>query len=108
MRMPRAKSAGRLAMRFKLASRPLSYHNTVMKNKKALALAAAAAKYRDSLTHDSKSYGALINQDYEDLMSIAQMIESDEPKERVARAMWRLDTLVRDVIPDSVYNTYSK
>jgi hypothetical protein len=80
-----------------------------MINKHAYELACAAAKYRDSHEDDfSTKYAALIKQDYEDLMCIAQMIEGDESKERVAKAMWKLDTLVRDVIPDSVYNHYNK
>ena len=87
-----------------------------MINKHAHDLAVAAAKYRDSFLkyrdefcegHAAK-YAKLIKQDYEDLMSIAEMIEGDESKQSIAKAMWRLDTLVRDVIPDSVYNVYNK
>lgn len=107
MRMPRAKSAGRLAMQFKLASRPLSYHNTVMKNKKAIALRDAAIKYRRSMLEFTES-AVVAQQDYDDLISIAQMIENNESKESIAQAMWKLDTLVRDVIPDSVYNIYNR
>ena len=78
-----------------------------MKNKKALALVAAATKYRRSMLEFIES-AAVAQQDYDDLISIAQMIENDESKESIAQAMWKLDTLVRDVIPDSVYNIYSK
>ena len=80
-----------------------------MINKHAHDLAVAAAKYRDS--HDADhaiKYAKLIKQDYEDLMSIAEMIEGDESKQSIAKAMWKLDTAVRDVIPDSVYYTYNK
>ena len=80
-----------------------------MINKHAHTLAVAAAKYRDSFDEDHAiKYAKLIKQDYEDLMSIAQMIEGDESAQSIARAMWRLDTQVRDVIPNSVYNVYNK
>ena len=80
-----------------------------MINKHAHDLAIAAAKYRDSHQPDfAVKYANFIKQDYEDLMSIAQMIEDGESEQSIARAMWRLDTLVRDVIPDSVYNAYNE
>ena len=74
----------------------------------AVKLVAAAAKYRDALVKNSMyvEAKAVALQDYEDLVSIAQMIENNESG--IARAMWRLDTAVRDVIPDSVYDTYNK
>lgn len=79
-----------------------------MKNPNAVKLVAAAAKYRDALVKNSMyvEAKAVALQDYEDLVSIAQMIENNESG--IARAMWRLDTAVRDVIPDSVYDTYNK
>mgnify|MGYP003334317083 CR=1 FL=1 len=80
----------------------------IMKNPNAVKLVAAAAKYRDALVKNSMyvEAKAVALQDYEDLVSIAQMIENNESG--IARAMWRLDTAVRDVIPDSVYDTYNK
>jgi hypothetical protein len=36
-------------------------------------------------------------------MSIAQMIEDSADKNAITRAMWRLDTAVRDEIPDEVF-----
>ena len=78
-----------------------------MKNKHAQALATAAAKYRDSHQPDfATKYAKLIKQDYEDLISIAVMIENDESKQSITKAVVRLDTLVRDVIPNSVYKIY--
>mgnify|MGYP006279934879 FL=1 len=80
----------------------------IMKNPNAVKLVAAAAKYRDTIVKNSMyvEAKAVALQDYEDLVSIAQMIENNESG--IARAMWRLDTAVRDVIPDSVYDTYNK
>ena len=79
-----------------------------MKNPHAVKLVAAAAKYRDTIVKNGTypEAKAVAQQDYEDLVSIAQMIENNESG--IARAMWRLDTAVRDVIPDSVYNTYNE
>jgi len=81
-----------------------------MKNKKALELVAAAVKYRTAITENNMYPDAakVAQQDYEDLVSIAQMIENNESKESIAQAMWKLDTAVRDVISDSVYNIYNR
>ncbi len=77
-----------------------------MKNELAKKLVAAADKYR---AVERKYEGAekMVQSDYEDLISIAGMIENDESKKSIAKAMWNLDTLVRDVIPDKVYNAYN-
>ena len=77
-----------------------------MKNELAIKLVAAADKYR---AVERKYEGAekMVQSDYEDLISIAGMIENNESKKSIANAMWKLDTLVRDVIPDKVYNTYN-
>lgn len=77
-----------------------------MKNILAQKLEEAAIAYRDvERTYEG---GAEVAQsDYEDLMSIAGMIENNEPKASIAKAMWRLDTAVRDIIPDEVYNPYN-
>jgi len=77
-----------------------------MKNKLALKLVAAADKYRDHERYLEDS-DKVVQKDYEDLISIANMIESNESKKSIANAMWKLDTLVRDVIPDNVYNAYN-
>ena len=79
-----------------------------MKNPNAIKLVAAATKYRTAIAENDMYPGAAVvaQQDYEDLVSIAQMIENNE--EGVAQAMWKLDTAVRDVIPDSVYNIYNR
>ena len=78
-----------------------------MKNELAKKLVAAADKYR---AVERKYEGAekMVQSDYEDLISIAGMIENNESKKSIANAMWNLDTLVRDVIPDDVYNAYSR
>jgi len=77
-----------------------------MKNELAKKLVAAADKYR---AVERKYEGAekMVQSDYEDLISIAGMIENNESKKSIAKAMWNLDTLVRDVIPDKVYNAYN-
>ena len=78
-----------------------------MKNKLALKLVAAADKYRDHERYleDSEK---VVQEDYEDLISIANMIESNETDSQIQTAMWKLDTLVRDVIPDDVYYAFNK
>ena len=77
-----------------------------MKNELAKKLVAAADKYR---VVERKYEGAekMVQSDYEDLISIAGMIENNESKKSIAKGMWNLDTAVRDVIPDKVYNTYN-
>ena len=78
-----------------------------MKNELAKKLVAAADKYR---AVERKYEGAekMVQSDYEDLISIAGMIENNESKKSISRAMWNLDTVVRDVIPDKVYNAYNR
>ena len=78
-----------------------------MKNELAKKLVAAADKYR---AVERKYEGAekMVQSDYEDLISIAGMIENNESNKSIAKAMWNLDTAVRDVIPDKVYNAYNQ
>lgn len=45
--------------------------------------------------------------DYDDLISIVGMIENNEDKKKIGKSMWRLDTAVRDIIPDEVYYAYT-
>lgn len=78
-----------------------------MKNKLALKLVAAADKYR-SVERNFEGADKVVQEDYEDLMSIANMIESNETDSQIQTAMWKLDTLVRDVIPDDVYYAFNK
>lgn len=78
-----------------------------MKNKLALKLVAAAEKYR-SQNHYLEDAKQVVQSDYEDLMSIAGMIESNETDSQIQLAMWNLDTLVRDEIPDDVYYAFNK
>lgn len=72
-----------------------------MKNPYAVMLKTAAQRYRAQY---SESNSVIIKSDYDDLMKIAKMIESDKSPKDIARAMWSLDTIVRDAIPDDVYN----
>lgn len=78
-----------------------------MKNKLALKLVAAADKYR-SRERNWEGADKVVQEDYEDLMSIANMIESNETDSQIQMAMWKLDTLVRDEIPDDVYYAFNK
>jgi len=41
-------------------------------------------------------------------MSIVARIEMDEDRNKIAKAMWDLDTAVRDVIPNKVYKAYTE
>jgi len=81
-----------------------------MKNSHAVTLKKAADKYlawnTEAFSDDAKMLKVGKN-DYDDLISIAGMIENDEDKKKIGKAMWKLDTAVRDVIPDSVYNAYT-
>ena len=82
-----------------------------MKNKLALALKDAADRYlawnTKTFSDDPKmvSVGEI---DHGDLMTIASMIENGEAPASIARAMGRLDTAVRDVIPNDVYYAYNQ
>lgn len=78
-----------------------------MKNILAIKLAEAAEKYRNRGTEISDA-ADVIKSDYEDLMSIAGMIENNESPQSIKKAMWSLDTAVRDVIPDKVYYMYNE
>ena len=78
-----------------------------MKNELAKKLVAAADKYR-AVERKWEGAAEVIEADYDDLISIAGMIENNEKPANIARAMWKLDTLVRDVIPDKVYNAYNQ
>ena len=78
-----------------------------MNNPYAKVLAAAAYKYAVRY-RDAGLDTSIMTQDVEDLMSIAQLIEDGAAPGTVARAMWRLDTAVRDEIPDSVYHHFCK
>ena len=81
-----------------------------MKNPNAIKLVEAAIKYRDTIIKNSMyvEAKAVALQDYEDLVSIAGMIENNENAAAICKAMWKLDTAVRDVIPDKVYYTYNE
>lgn len=82
-----------------------------MKNELAIKLVAAADKYLSWNTKAFSDDAKMISvgkRDYDDLISVAGMIENGEDEKKIAKAMWRLDTAVRDVIPDSVYNAYNQ
>jgi uncharacterized protein YfkK (UPF0435 family) len=78
-----------------------------MKNKLAQKLADRAEKYR-SVERTYPDAAKIVQSDYEDLMSIANMIENNEDGKAIAKAMWKLDTAVRDEIPDEVYYHFNK
>jgi len=78
-----------------------------MKNELAKKLVTAADKYR-AVERNYEGAAEVVQSDYDDLISIAGMIENNESKKSIANAMWKLDTLVRDVIPDKVYNAYNR
>jgi hypothetical protein len=75
-----------------------------MKHPYAVMVKTAAQRYR---AQNSESNSVIIKSDYDDLMKIARMIESNKSARDVARAMWSLDTIVRDAIPDVVYDAYN-
>jgi hypothetical protein len=77
-----------------------------MNNPHATKLAKAAERYRSKYS-DTEAQ-TVIKQDFEDLMSIAQMIEDGANPKTIMTAMWKLDTLVRDEIPDTVYYAFNK
>ena len=82
-----------------------------MKNKLALALKDAADRYlawnTKAFTGDARMI-SVGERDHDDLISIAGMIENGEDSTRIARAMWKLDTAVRDIIPNDVYYAYNQ
>lgn len=82
-----------------------------MKNKLATALKDAADRYLNWNTKAFKGDAKMISvgqRDHDALMSIAGMIENNEDSTTIARAMSRLDTAVRDVIPDNVFYAYNQ
>lgn len=78
-----------------------------MKNVLAKQLAEAAKNYRARNTEDPQVQ-RILQSDYEDLMSIAGMIENNETDSQIQVAMWNLDTAVRDEIPDDVYYAFNR
>lgn len=75
-----------------------------MKNHYAILLTIAAERYRIS-NNEAGCNRAVTRSDYNDLMRVAKMIERNKSARDVARAMWNLDTCVRDAIPDEVYES---
>ena len=82
----------------------------ILTNPDAIKLHDAATKYRVNLYKRFKSDENMLKmaeQDYIDLMSIAIMIEENEFKTKaIARAIGNLDTIVRDTIPNDIYDRY--
>lgn len=82
-----------------------------MKNPLAVSLKDAADKYlawNNKTFADDAKMVSVGQRDHDDLMSIAVMIQNNEDSLRIARAMSRLDTAVRDVIPNDVYYAYNQ
>ena len=75
----------------------VNYTNCLAEN-----LANSANRYLDKYRH----LGDFVQRDYEDLIFIAGLIQSDAPRNVVAKAMRNLDTCVRDQIPDNVYYAF--
>ena len=75
----------------------VNYTNHLAEN-----LANSAYRYLNKYRH----LGDFVQRDYEDLISIANLIQSDAPRNVVAKAMRNLDTCVRDQIPDNVYYAF--
>ena len=79
-------------------------------NEHALLVAQCAFKWLEH-SHknwpDDKDMLKAGTSDYLDLMGIAIKIEQGAPKQKIAKEMWNLDTIVRDQIPNSVYNFYT-
>jgi hypothetical protein len=81
-----------------------------MKNNLAIALLAAADKY---LAWNTKAFSddpemvKVGQSDYQDLITIAGMIENYESPIIIQKAMRNLDTAVRDIIPDDVYYAFA-
>ena len=78
----------------------------------ALKLKAVADKYlawnQESFSGDAKML-ACGEKDYQDLLSIALMIESDEFNTiPIRRAIRNLDTFIREYIPDNIYDLYCR
>ena len=69
----------------------------------------AAQKYLDDgLMNGFKDSAKIYRKDHKDLIRIAKMIENNKDGKVIAKAMYGLDTAVRDVIPDSVYYKFSE
>jgi len=76
----------------------------------ALKLKAVADKYlawnKESFPNDAYMLKGA-EKDYQDFISIALMIESDEFNTiAIRRAIRNLDTFVREYIPDNIYDLY--
>lgn len=79
-------------------------------NKSAKALAVAALKWLNGHHNIWPTDQEMLKagtSDYLDLMEIVNMIEAGAEKKAIAKAMWALDTIVRDQIPNKVYNAYT-
>jgi hypothetical protein len=80
----------------------MTIENVNYTNRLAENVANSAYRYLNKYLH----LGDFVQRDYEDLISIANLIQSDAPRNVVAQAMRRLDTCVRDEIPDNVYYAF--
>jgi hypothetical protein len=80
----------------------MTIENVNYTNRLAENVANSANRYLNKYRH----LGDFVQRDYEDLISIANLIQSDAPRDVVAQAMRHLDTCVRDEIPDNVYYAF--
>jgi hypothetical protein len=82
-----------------------------MKNQHAITLKKSADKYiawHSNAFKDDPEMTEGGKKDYDDLISIAGMIENGEDKKKIGMTMWKLDTAVRDIIPDNVYYAFTR
>ena len=78
-----------------------------MKNELAIKLAAEAEKYRSRGIWPWR-HAAQVQSDYEDLMSIAGMIESNEDPKKIGMAISNLYNAASNAIPDDVYLKFTE
>jgi hypothetical protein len=77
-----------------------------MQDEDAITLVNCADRYYQSFRNDENLNQSIVNKDREDLLSIARMIEDNDNPKAIANAMTKLDTFVRDYIPEEIYIAY--
>jgi len=85
---------------------PMRYDYFKMQDEDAITLVNCADRYYQSFRNDENLNQSIVNRDREDLLSIARMIEDNDNPKAIANAMTKLDTFVRDYIPEEIYYAY--
>lgn len=49
---------------------------------------------------------SMFNSDFDNLLKIAELIEKNAPKQEIRLAIWNLDTIVREHIPENIYRHF--